>query len=260
MNKEKRRIVVKVGTSTLTYDTGRTNIRHISRLVNVLADIMNSGDQVVLVSSGAIAVGCGKLGLKQRPTDTPGRQAVSTVGQCELMFMYDKLFSEYSYSAGQLLITKADADDPERRDNLTNAFEKLLEMGAVPIVNENDCVAVEEIAYGDNDCLSAIVARLIRADMLIMLTDTDGLFDSDPALNKNARLISEVEQITPDLQKLAGGAGTTRGTGGMITKLHAAQIATEAGIETYIINGGDAENIYRVLDGESIGTRFKAVK
>ena len=257
MNHRQRRIVVKVGTSTLTYDTGRTNIRRMSDLVRVLSDIMNSGDQVVLVSSGAIGVGCGKLGLFQRPTDTPGRQAVSTVGQCELMFMYDKLFDEYTYPVGQLLITKSDVDDDQRRGNLTNAFERLFGLGVVPIVNENDSVAVEEIVYGDNDCLSAIVAKLIRADMLIMLTDTDGLYDKDPAEHADARLIPVVKEITPDIEKLAGGAGSARGTGGMITKIHAARIATEAGIVTYIVNGDDPNNIYRIMDGkEQVGTCF----
>jgi len=259
MTEEGRRIVVKVGTSTLAYDNGRANIRHMSALVRVLADIMNSGDQVVLVSSGAIGIGCGKLRLAARPTDTPGRQAVSTVGQCELMFMYDKLFSEYNYPVGQLLITKADIEDAERRDNLSNAFEKLFALGAVPIVNENDSVAVEEIVYGDNDCLSAMVACLIKADMLIMLTDIDGLYDGDPG-DKKAHLITEVKEITPALEQLAGGAGSSQGTGGMVTKLHAARIATEAGITTYIVNGEDAGNIYRVLDGAPIGTCFEAVK
>ena len=260
MDKKKRRIVVKVGTSTLTYETGRTNIRRMGCLVRVLSDIVNRGDQVVLVSSGAIAIGCGKLGLKTRPTDTQGRQAVSTVGQCELMFMYDKLFDEYTHPVGQLLVTKTDVDDNERRGNLINAFESLLELGVVPIVNENDSVAVEEIVYGDNDCLSAIVAKLIKADVLIMITDKDGLYDSDPAVNADARLIGVVEEITADMEKVAGGAGSSRGTGGMITKIHAARIATEAGIPTYIINGADVENIYRVLDGEPVGTCFLAKK
>ncbi len=251
------RIVIKVGTSTLTHDTGRTNLKRMGELVTVIADLVNSGCQVALVTSGAIGVGVGKLGLAARPSDTPGRQAAATVGQCELMFMYDKLFSEYGHTVGQMLITREDVDHPHRRENLINAFDKLFDYKAIPIINENDAVAVEEIVYGDNDSLSAIVARLISADMLIMLTDTDGLFSGDPAKDASARLISVVEHITPEIEALAGGAGSSRGTGGMATKLHAAQLATQAGIPAVIMNGAKSASIYELLSGKPVGTLFK---
>lgn len=253
-----KRIVVKVGTSTLTYENGKMNIRRLRRLVTVLCDVVNSGIEVALVTSGAIGVGIGKLGLKERPTDTPGRQAAATVGQCELMFMYDKFFGEYSHIVGQLLITKSDVENPERRQNLINSFEKLFHFGAIPIINENDAVAVEEIVYGDNDSLSAIVAALIRADALVILSDIDGLYDDNPAENEDAQLIPVVHEITPAILAMAGGNGSKLGTGGMVTKLHAAQIAGNAGIDTILINGIEPENIYKILDGRQIGTYFKA--
>lgn len=256
--KEIKRIVVKVGTSTLTYETGKMNIRRVAKLSSVLSDLVNSGIEVALVTSGAIGVGVGKLGLRERPTDTQGRQAAATVGQCELMFMYDKFFGEYGHTIGQLLITKDDVDDPNRRENLTNAFEKLFEYGAVPIINENDSVAVDEIVYGDNDTLSAIVAKLIKADTLIILTDADGLYDADPNLDENAKLIPVVDVIDDELLKAAGGSGSNRGTGGMVTKLHAAQIATQAGIDTIVMNGATPQDIYKVLEGRQIGTFFKS--
>ena len=256
--KEIKRIVVKVGTSTLTYETGKMNIRRVAKLSSVLSDLVNSGIEVALVTSGAIGVGVGKLGLRERPTDTQGRQAAATVGQCELMFMYDKFFGEYGHTIGQLLITKDDVDDPNRRKNLTNAFEKLFEYGAVPIINENDSVAVDEIVYGDNDTLSAIVAKLIKADTLIILTDADGLYDADPNLDENAKLIPVVDDIDDELLKMAGGSGSNRGTGGMVTKLHAAQIATQAGIDTIVMNGSAPQDIYKVLEGRQIGTFFKS--
>lgn len=253
-----KRIVVKVGTSTLTYDNGKMNIRRLRRLVTVLADVVNSGIEVALVTSGAIGVGVGKLGLKEKPGDTPGRQAAATVGQCELMFMYDKFFGEYSHIVGQLLITKSDVENEERRANLINAFEKLFHFGAIPIINENDAVAVEEIVYGDNDSLSAIVAALIQADALIILSDIDGLYDANPTENEDAQLIPVVREITDEVFAMAGGHGTKFSTGGMITKLHAAKIAASAGIDTILLNGTEPENIYKVLDGRQIGTFFKA--
>ncbi len=255
----KRRVVFKVGTSTLTHETGKTNIRHMGGLVRVLSDLMNQGIEVVLVTSGAIGVGVGKLGLSARPTDTPGRQAAATVGQCELMFMYDKMFAEYGHIVGQLLITKEDVEDDVRRGNLVNTFEKLFEYGAIPIINENDSVAVDEIVYGDNDSLSAIVARLVRADELIILTDIDGLYDRNPS-EPGAGLIPVVEEITPAIEAMAGGAGSRLGTGGMETKVHAARLATEAGIDTVVMSASPIENIYALFDGERVGTRFKAVK
>lgn len=258
--KDVKRLVVKVGTSTLTYDTGKTNIRRMHKLVSVLSDIVNSGIEVALVTSGAIGVGVGKLGLKERPSDISGRQAAATVGQCELMFMYDKLFGEYGHTVGQLLITKSDVDSEERRKNLVNTFEKLFDYGAVPIVNENDSVAIDEIVYGDNDSLSAIVAKLVNADALIILTDIDGLYDDNPNENEDAKLISQVEEITDELIAVAGGHGSRFSTGGMVTKLHAAQIAMDAGIDTIVMNGAAPESIYKALDGKQIGTFFTGKK
>lgn len=256
--KDVKRIVIKVGTSSLTHNTGKTNIRQMKRLVTVISDIVNSGIEVALVSSGAIGVGVGKLGLKERPVTTAGKQAAATVGQCELMFMYDKMFGEYGHKVGQFLVTKRDVDNLESRDNLINAFERTLEFGAIPVINENDVVAVEEIVYGDNDNLSAIVAKLIKADALFILTDIDGLYDANPNENEYARIIPVVEEITEGLFELAGGKGSKFGTGGMITKLQAAQIATEAGIDTVIMNGGDPENLYKILEGHQVGTFFVA--
>lgn len=256
--KDVKRVVIKVGTSTLTHSTGKTNIRQMNKLVTVISDIVNSGREVALVTSGAIGVGVGKLGLKERPTTTAGKQAAATVGQCELMFMYDKMFGEFGHTVGQFLVTKRDVDNDECRENLINAFEKTFEFGAIPVINENDAVAVEEIVYGDNDSLSAIVAKLIKADALLILTDIDGLYDENPNENEYARIIPVVEQITEGLFEIAGGKGSKFGTGGMITKLQAAQIATEAGIDTVVMNGQDPENIYKILEGHQVGTFFVA--
>lgn len=257
-SKEVKRIVFKVGTSSLTYDTGKINIRRMSALARVLSDLKNAGKEIVLVTSGAIGVGVGKLGLGERPHDTPGRQAAATVGQCELMFLYDKFFGEFGNTVGQLLVTRDDFDDEERRQNLHNTFMKLFEYGAIPVVNENDSVAVEEIVFGDNDSLSAHVAKLVEADTLVILTDIDGLFSANPREDESARLISSVDRITDEILALAGGSGTSRGTGGMVTKLHAGEIATVAGIDTVVMNGSDPEDIYKLLDGRQIGTHFKA--
>lgn len=256
--KNVKRLVVKVGTSTLTYETGKTNIRRMIKLCSVLADLHNSGMDVALVTSGAIGVGVGKLGLAERPQDIPGRQAAATVGQCELMFMYDKFFGEYGQKVGQLLVTKNDFECDERRMNLTNTFEKLFEYGAIPVVNENDSVATDEIVFGDNDSLSATVAVLIKADALVILTDTDGLFNSNPTENPDARIIPVVEKIDESIKQLCGGSGTNRGTGGMITKVHAAEIATNAGIPTVVMNGTAPQDIYKLIDGRQTGTFFKA--
>lgn len=251
-----KKLVVKVGTSTLTYETGKTNLRRMSKLVSVLCDLQNSGVDVTLVTSGAIGVGVGKLGLSEKPKDTPGRQAAATVGQCELMFMYDKFFSEYGHKIGQLLITKADIENDERRQNLENTFEKLFHFGAIPIVNENDSVAVEEIVYGDNDSLSAIVAKLIHADALVILTDIDGLFSANPKEDETAQLIPVVKEIDDEILSLCGAAGTSRGTGGMVTKVRAAQIATDAGVATVIMNGSAPQDMYKLFDGRQCGTLF----
>ena len=255
-----KRIVVKVGTSTLTYDNGQINIRRMSKLVRVLSDLKNSGIEVVLVTSAAVAVGVSKLRLPSRPSDIMGRQAAASVGQSELMFMYDKLFDEYHHTIAQLLITRGDVEVDDRRNNLINTFNKLFEFNAIPIINENDSVCTEELVIGDNDTLSAIVARLVKADTLIMLTDIDGLYSSDPRHDSSATLIPVVEEISDYITSIAGSNGTTRGTGGMMTKISAAKISTSAGIDTYICNGEDPENVYKILDGESIGTCFKAAR
>ena len=256
--KNAKRLVVKVGTSTLTHETGKINIRRMVKLCSVLADLHNSGREVILVTSGAIGVCVGKLGLKERPKDIPGRQAAATVGQCELMFMYDKYFGENGVKTGQLLITKSDIENDKRRVNLENTFLKLFEYEAVPIVNENDSVATEEIVYGDNDSLSAIVAKLVHADVLIILSDIDGLFDENPNENPDARLIPVVKEINDDILALCGGAGTERGTGGMVTKIHAAKIAGDEGIPTVIMNGTAPLDIFKLIDGHSVGTVFRA--
>ena len=253
-----KRIVFKVGTSTLTHDTGKLNLRRMRDLARVLSDLKNAGREIVLVSSGAIGVGVGKLKLERRPHDVAGRQACAAVGQCELMYIYDKLFSEYGHVTAQVLLTRDCVDDRLRRMNIQNAFERLLDMGALPIVNENDTVAVEEIVFGDNDTLSALVARIVRADALIILTDIDCLDEENPRVNPNAKLIPVGEEIKRHLREIAGGTGSSRGTGGMITKIEAADIATRQGITTAIIDGSDPEEIYRLLDGEEVGTVFLA--
>lgn len=260
MEKEKQTIVFKVGTSSLTHENGKTNIRRMEELVLVLSDLMNEGMRVVLVTSGAIGVGVGKLGLSERPKDTAGKQAAATVGQCELMFMYDKMFSQYGHPVGQLLITKDDVDDAKRRENLIAAFSRLFAYGAIPVINENDAVAVDEIVYGDNDSLSAVVASLIGADKLIILTETDGLYTADPSVCPDAYRIAEVKEITDEIVSCASAHGTKLGTGGMMTKVHAAQIATQAGVETYVICGKDPHDIYHLMDGDKIGTHFFAKK
>ncbi len=258
MLKQAKTIVFKVGTSTLTHESGKTNLKCMDELVTVLSDLMNEGRQVVLVTSGAIGVGVGKLGLPARPKDTAGKQAAATVGQCELMFMYDKFFSQYGHKVGQLLITKEDVDDPKRRGNLVQTFEKLFEFGAIPVINENDAVAVDEIVYGDNDSLSAVVATLIHADALVILTETNGLYTANPMKDPTARRIPQVTEITDEIRGCVSRDGTALGTGGMVTKLHAAEIATAAGVDTYVICGKDPRDIYRLMDGEDLGTHFAA--
>lgn len=254
------RIVVKVGTSTLAHSTGHLNIRRVEELCRVLSDLKNAGHQVVLVSSGAIGMGVGKLGLKTRPTDMPGKQAAAAVGQCELMYTYDKLFGEYNHTVAQVLLTGEDVENPERRLNATNTLSRLLELGALPVINENDTVATHEIAVGDNDTLSAIVAEYVSADLLVLLTDIDGLYTTDPHKDKNAKLISRVEGVTDEILALAGGAGSSLGTGGMATKLRAAQMANAAGIDMVIANGDAPEVLYDIIDGKAVGTRFLAEK
>lgn len=252
---EKKRIVVKVGTSTLTHKTEKTNIARISDLVNVLADLHNMGHEIILVSSGAIAIGTSRLGLKRKPDTIMGKQAAAAVGQGELMFLYDKFFGEYDVVVSQLLFTYDALENPDNKEHLTNTFNQLLEYGSIPVVNENDSVSIEELLNGDNDCLSATVAELIGADMLILLTDTDGLYDGNPSENPEARLIDIVEEITEEIEAFAGGAGK-RGTGGFMTKVKAAKIATSAGIPVVVMNGADPKKIYDVLNGENVGTKF----
>ncbi len=252
------RIVIKVGTSTLTHPTGRVNIRRITALCRVLSDLKNAGHQLLLVSSGAIGMGVGKLSLPGRPADMPTKQAAAAVGQCELMYTYDKLFGEYNHVVAQLLLTGADVEDPERLQNFHNTLERLLQLGALPIINENDTVATHEIAVGDNDTLAAVVAIAASAQLLVLLSDIDGLYTADPHTHPDARLIPQVEAITPEIRALAGCAGSALGTGGMLTKLNAAERCTAAGIDMIIANGADPSQLYRLLDGQSLGTRFCA--
>ena len=260
MLKDANCIVFKVGTSTIMYPTKKTNIRVIDFLAQVLCDLANSGKRVVLVTSGAIGVGVEKLSLEKRPRDTAGKQAAATVGQCALMYLYDKMFAQYGRSVGQLLMTKDDVDHANRRQNLINAFQRLFDFGVIPIVNENDAVAVEEIVYGDNDSLSAVVATLVEADALVILTETDGLYDANPATHPEAKRIPVVEKVTDEIRALAGGTETGLGTGGMATKVHAAEIAAESGIPTYILTGADPKLIYSLIDGKDVGTHFLAGK
>ncbi len=254
--KNAKRIVFKVGTSTLTYESGKANIRHVANLVQVLCDLSNSGKEIILVTSGAIGIGIGKMGLEHEERDTPLKQAAACVGQCELMFMYDKFFSEYGKIVGQLLVTRSDIDNEERRRNLVNAFDKMIKHSVIPVINENDSVAIEEIVFGDNDNLSAIIAKLVGADLLVILSDIDGLYDADPNKKADAKIIPVVREINDDIYALAGGVGSKRGTGGMVTKIQAAKIATDAGIDTVILNGSNPLNIYKMIDGEEIGTVF----
>jgi len=250
------RMVVKLGTSTLTYGTGKLNIRRVELLCKVMSDLKNAGHELVLVSSGAIAMGVGKMNWTSRPDDIPTKQALAAVGQCELMYIYDKLFSEYHHTVAQVLLTGSDVEDPHRRMNFQNTLFRLLELGVLPVINENDTVATAEIAVGDNDSLGAIVAVNARADLLVLMSDIDGLYTADPRTDPKAELISRVEALTPELQALAGGAGSALGTGGMVTKLRAAGMCMEAGCDMIITNGSRPEDLYRIADGEPVGTRF----
>ena len=256
------RIVVKVGTSTLTYGSGKLNLRCIERLARIISDLHNCGYELVLVSSGAIGVGANKLGLRERPRTTRMKQAAAAVGQCELMHIYDKMFLEYGVTVAQILLTRSDIDSRHKRENIHNTFDALLETGTVPIVNENDTVATEEIeaveTFGDNDTLSAIVAVSVQADLLILLSDINGLYTADPHTHPDAKLISVVEHITPEMEAAAGGAGSRQGTGGMITKLGAAKMATSHGVPMIIANGEDPTRLYDIVDGVTVGTLFLA--
>lgn len=257
------RIVVKVGTSTLTYENGKLNLRRFDDICRVLSDFKNAGAELVLVTSGAIGVGVGKLGLQAKPTLTEQRQAAAAVGQCELMFMYDKFFSDYNQTVAQVLLTKNVTDNEISCRNVVNTFTELFKMNVIPVVNENDTVETAELEgmnYGDNDMLSAIVADIIQADRLFILTDTDGLYDSDPRLNPQAKIIAEVDNVTDETIALTGGPGSSRGTGGMQTKVSAAKFATSRGIHCYVTNGNEIKNLYDILEGKPKGTYFKPTR
>ena len=244
------RIVVKVGTSTLAHSTGRLNIRHTEELVKVLSDLKNAGHEVILVSSGAIGMGVGKLSLSARPTDMSSKQACAAVGQCELMYTYDRLFSAYDHTVAQILLTGVDIEHASRRENIQNTLTRLLELGALPIINENDTVATDEI--------TSIVTCCIKADLLVLLSDIDGLYTANPHTHPDAKLIPLVEDITPEVMALADGAGSALGTGGMSTKLRAARMVTSSGADMVIANGAHPELLYDIAEGRAAGTRFAA--
>lgn len=250
------RIVIKIGTSTLAHPTGHLNIRRVEQLCKIMSDIKNAGHELILVSSGAIGMGVGKLGLRERPKDIPSKQAAAAVGQCELMYTYDKLFSEYHHTVAQLLITGDDTTNDTRRLNFTNTLNRLLELGALPVINENDTVATDEIVIGDNDTLAAIVARSVHADMLILLSDIDGLYTADPHTHPEATLLHHVTGIDDHIREIAGISSSTQGTGGMVTKLHAADICLGCGCKMVIANGNNPGNLYDILEGKTVGTTF----
>lgn len=255
--KSKNKIVIKIGSSSLTHEcTGQLNFSRLEKFVREITNLKNMGKDVILVTSGAIAVGTKTMNLSQRPTSIEEKQAVAAVGQANLMMIYQKIFSEYNQKVGQILITKDVMDNPVRRQNAQNTLNILLKMGAIPIVNENDTVATEEIVYGDNDTLSAIVGKLVSADLLILLSDIDGLYNEDPRINQNAKLISEVHEITNKIECMAGGAGSANGTGGMCTKISAAKVATANGIDMIIANASIDNIIGAIIDGNEIGTLF----
>ena len=257
-----QRLVVKVGTSTLTHASGTLDLRSMERLVRVLSDLSGSGLEVVLVTSGAIAVGSARMGLAARPDSLPMKQAAAAVGQCRMMHIYDKLFAEYNRTMAQILLTGDDVGDPLRAAHLRNTFRSLLSLGVIPVVNENDSVSAAEIetgehkVLGDNDTLSAMVAALCGAQLLVLLSDIDGLYTADPRTDPQARLLSRVEALTPEILEMAGGAGTWRGTGGMATKLSAARTAMEAGCDMVIANGARPQALYDIVEGKPVGTRF----
>ena len=254
------RIVVKVGTSTLAHSTGRMNIRHVEDLVKVLSDLKNAGHEMILVSSGAIGMGVGKLNLPGKPSDMPTKQAAAAVGQCELMYTYDRLFLQYNHTVAQILLTGEDVDHTERRENFENTMERLLELGSLPIINENDTVATAEIKVGDNDTLGAIVAKCVKADLLVLLSDIEGLYTADPRKDPSAKLIPVVEEVTPEIEALAGGVGSGLATGGMATKLRAAKMVSAVGCDMIITNGEHPEVLYDIAEGKAVGTRFVGKK
>ena len=254
------RIVIKIGTSTLAHPSGLLNIKRVEELCKIMSDLKNAGNEIILVSSGAIAMGVGKLSLPEKPHDIPTRQAAAAVGQCELMYTYDKLFAEYNHTVAQILITGDDVEHENRRHNFENTILRLLQLGVLPIINENDTISTDEIVIGDNDTLGAIVAKAVSADLFILLSDIDGLFTADPHKDENARLIDVVEEITPEIEKMTGGAGSKLGRGGMTTKLKAAATANAAGIDMVIANGKNPKLLYDIVDGKNVGTKFLAKK
>ena len=257
---DKKRIVIKLGTYTLAHKTGKLNIRRMTNLVRVISDLHNSGREIIMVSSGAVGLGAGKLGLPEKPKDTKTKQAVAAIGQCELMHVYDDMFAKYSVTVAQILLTKTIINNPNHCENFMNTVEKLVNMDVIPIVNENDTIAIDELELeiGENDSLSALVAELSGADLLLILSDIDALYDDDPRSNPDAKPIPLVEKITPEIEAMAGGAGSSLGTGGMSTKITAAKIATNAGIDMIIMNGKDPEKLYDLFEDKEIGTLFKA--
>ncbi len=250
------RIAVKVGTSTLTYATGNLNIRHIETLCKVISDLKNSGNEIMLISSGAIGMGVGKLGLLKKPDDMPTKQAAAAVGQCELMYTYDRQFSEYGHTVAQILLTGDDLRDSERSLNFRNTMDRLFEMNVLPVINENDTVSTNEISVGDNDTLAAIVSADAKADILILLTDIDGLYTADPKVDPTATVIKKVEKLTDDILSLGKGSGSMLGTGGMQTKLCAAKICMDNGIDMVIANGSNPHVLYDIIDKKPVGTIF----
>ena len=250
------RVVIKIGTSTLAHKTGLLNILRVEELCKVMSDLKNAGNQVILVSSGAIGMGVGKLCLAEKPTDIPTKQAAAAVGQCELMYTYDRLFAEYNHTVAQILITGDDIEHSDRKENFINTMRRLLELSVIPIINENDSISTNEIEIGDNDTLGAIVATAVDADLLIILSDIDGLYTADPKKSEDARLLHTVSEITPEIENMVGGAGSSLGTGGMITKLKAAKIVNEKGIDMVIANGENPLCLYDIVAGKNVGTRF----
>ncbi|MCR4693068.1 MAG: glutamate 5-kinase [Firmicutes bacterium] len=254
------RIVIKIGTSTLAYEGGRMNIRRVEQLCKVISDIKNAGHKMILVSSGAIGMGLGKLSISSFPDDIPSKQAAAAVGQCELMYVYDKLFTEYNHTVAQILLTGSDFSHQDRHKNFENTLERLLELNVLPIINENDSVATQEIKVGDNDTLAAMVAKSSKSDLLVLMSDIDGLYTGDPHKNKDVKLIKVVDNLNDEIMALGGGKGSRFGTGGMKTKLQAAKICTEVGCDMVILNGKNPEILYDYLDGKQVGTFFRAHK
>ncbi len=252
------RTVIKIGTSTLCYEGGRLNIRRVEELCKVISDMKNAGREIIIVSSGAIAMGCGKMSFPEKPKDIPTKQAAAAVGQCELMYIYDKLFSEYNHTVAQMLITAEDIKHEKRHGNFSNTLNRLLELDIIPIINENDTIATDEIVIGDNDTLAAHVAASVNADLLILMSDIDGLYTADPRKDPNAKLISEVHELNDEVMALGGDAGSALGTGGMKTKLIAAKICYDHGCDMVIANGSDPGLLYDIADGKAVGTRFYA--